>query len=90
MRAVAQAHRSRSTAHLLHRHAMGEIAHAGTAIFLLDGDAVEAERAHLRPQLDREAVAFVDFGGERRYLVVGEIAHARAQHIDLGAEIEIE
>ena len=69
---------------------MGEIAHAGAAIFLLDGDPVQAERAHLRPQLDRKAVGAVDLGSERRDPILGEIAYRRAQHVDLGAEIEIE
>src|SRR5829696_4218 len=69
---------------------MREVAHAGPAVFLLDRDAVQPERAHLGPQLDREAVGPVDLGGERRDLVLGEIAHAVAQHVDLGAEIVVE
>ena len=90
MRAVAQADRGRAAADLLHRDAMGEIAHAAAAQLLLDRDAVQAERAHLRPQLDRKAVVAVDLGGDRRDLVVGEVAHGRAQHVDLGAEIVVE
>src|SRR5437764_14201895 len=69
---------------------MGEITHAGAAILLLDRDAVEAERAHFGPQLDRETVVLVDLGGNERDLLVGEIAHAISQHVDLGAEIMIE
>jgi AcrR family transcriptional regulator len=45
-----------------------EIAQAGAAVFLLDGDAVQAERADLRPQVHRELVAAVDLGGARRDL----------------------
>ena len=90
MGAVGEADRGRAAADLLHRDAMREIAHAGAAIFLLDRDAVQAERAHLGPQLDREAVGPVDLGGERRDAVLGKVAHRRAQHVDLGAEIKIE
>ena len=77
VRAVGEADRGRGAADLLHRDAMREIAHAGAAVFLLDRDAVQAERAHLGPQLDRETVGPVDLGGERRDLVLGEIAHRR-------------
>ena len=90
MSAIGEPDRGRAAAHLLHRDAMGEITHPGAAILLLDGDAVQAERPHLRPQLDRKAVGAVYLGGERCDLVLGEIAHRRAQHVDLGAEIEIE
>ncbi len=90
MGAVGEPDRGRGTAHLLHRDAMGEIAHPGAAIFLLDRDAVQAERAHLRPQLHREPVGLVDLGRERRNLLLGKIAHAAPQHIDLWAEIVIE
>ncbi len=69
---------------------MREIAHPGAAILLLDGDAEEAERPHQRPQLDRKTVGAVDLGGQRRHPVLGEVAHRRAQHVDLRAEIEIE
>ena len=54
------------------RHDMLEVAQAEAAVFLLDGDAVQAELAHLRPQLAREPVLGVDLGGERRDLVGGE------------------
>ena len=69
---------------------MREIAHPGAAIFLLDRDAVQPERAHLGPQLDRKAVGAVDLGGDRRDPVLGKVAHRRAQHVDLGAEIVVE
>ena len=54
MRAVGQADRGRSARDLLHRDAMLEIAQARAAILLLDGDAEQAERADLRPQVARE------------------------------------
>jgi hypothetical protein len=90
MGAVGQPHRRGTPAHFLHRHHMGEIAHAGAAEFLLDRNAEKAERAQTRPKLARKFVAAVDFGGDRRDLGCGEAAHAVAQHIDLGAELEIE
>ncbi len=89
MGAVGEPDRGRGAAHLLHRDAMGEIAHAGTAIFLLDRDAVQPERAHRRPQLHGKPVGLVDLGGERRDLLFGEIAHAAPQHVDLGAEVVV-
>ncbi len=90
MRAVGKADRGRGAADLLHRHAMGEIAHRGAAEFLLDGDTVQAKFAHLRPQLTRKFVGAIDLGRERRDLVRRKVAHAVAQLIDIGAEIEIE
>ena len=90
VRAVRESDRGRAAAHLLHRHDMREIAHAGAAQFLLDGDAEQADGAELRPKIARERVVAVDRCGARRDLGVGEVAHAVAQHVDLGAEIEIE
>ena len=49
--AVAEADRGRGARHFLLRDDMLEIAEAEPAPFLLDGDAVQAELAHLRPQL---------------------------------------
>ncbi len=51
---------------------MLEIAEAKAAPFLLDGDPVQAERAHLRPKLPRELVGGVDLGRARGDLVAGE------------------
>ena len=90
MRAVGEADRGRGAADLLHRDDMREIAHAGAAEFLFDGDAEQAERAHFRPEIAREFVLVVDLGGARRDLALGEAAHRVAQHVDLVAEIEIE
>ncbi len=79
VRAVGQADRGRGAGDFLHRHAMGEIAHAGAAPFLLDGDAEQAERAELRPQIAREGVGAVDLVGARRDLVLREVlARCRA------------
>src|SRR5260221_709035 len=90
MGSVRQSDRGRATANFLHRDAMGEITHAAAAVFFLDGNAVEAERTHSWPQLDRETISAIDLGGEWRNLRIGKIAHRRAQQVDLGAEIVIE
>src|SRR5690348_15611631 len=90
VRAIGKPHRRRAPAHLLHGDAMGEIAHSCTAELLLDGDAVEPQRAHLRPKLAREGVGAIDLRRQRRDLRLREAAHAVAQQIDLGTEIEIE
>ena len=88
--AVGEADRSGAAADLLHRDAMREVAHSGAAIFFFDGDAVQAERAHLGPQLDGKPVGPVDLGGERRDPVLGKAANRGPQHVDLRAEIKIE
>jgi len=70
--------------------AMREVTHAAPAIVFLDGNAMQPERAHLRPQLDREAVGAVDLAGDWCHAVLGKAAHRRPQHVDLGTEIKIE
>ena len=90
MRAVGQADGGAGARDFLHRHAMLEIAEAGAAIFLLDRDAVQAERAHLRPQVARKNIVAVDRVGARRDTILRETAHGFAQHVDVGAEAEIE
>ena len=69
---------------------MLEIAEPGAAIFLLDGNPVQAERADLRPEIARELVALVDFGGARRDLVARKVLHGLADRVRGLAEIEIE
>jgi hypothetical protein len=49
---------------------MFEIAEAGTAIFLLDRNAVQAERAEFGPEIDRKLIRLVDLGGARGNLVI--------------------
>ncbi|MND89218.1 hypothetical protein D3C80_812680 [compost metagenome] len=90
MRTVGKADGSGSPAYLLHRHAMGEIAHVSTAVLFRNGDAVQAEFAHLRPELARKLVVAIDLGGERGYFIVGECSCAVAQRCDFRAEIGIE
>ena len=72
------------------RDAMLEIAEPGAAIFFLDGNAVQTERAELRPEIARELVGPVDLGGARRDLIRGKIADRLADCIGGFAKIEIE
>src|SRR6185437_4169628 len=60
MRAVGQSDRRGSARNLLHRHAMMQIAEAGTAVFFFDGDPVQAERAHFRPEVAWKDVVAID------------------------------
>ena len=90
MGAVAEADRSRRARDFLLRDDMLEIAEAEPAILLLDGDAVQPELAHLRPQLAREFVGLVDLGGDRRDLVGGEALRRLADRVGHLAEVEIE
>ena len=90
MRAVGQPDRRRRARDLLQRDAMLEIAEPRAAILLLDRDAMQAERADLRPEIAGELVALVDFGGARRDLVARESLHGLADRVGGLAEIEIE
>ena len=49
---------------------------------------MQAELAELFPQVGRKEVVAVDVGGARRDLVVGELLHRVAQHLDRLAEVE--
>ena len=69
---------------------MLEIAEARAAELLLHRDAMDAERAELRPQVARKLVAAVDLVRARRNLRGRETAHAVAQHIGRLAQREIE
>ena len=91
MRAVGQADRAEAREISSIATTVLEIAEPGAAVFLLDRDAVQAERAQLRPQVARECVAAVDLGGARRDL--GRRRSARdgvAHHVGGFAEVEIE
>ena len=90
MRAIGQADGRRGARNLLHRDAMLEIAEARAAIFLLDGNPVQAERADFGPEVAGKLIAFVDFGGARRDLVARKVLHGLADRIRGLAEIEIE
>ena len=90
MRAVGEADRGRGAGHLLLRDDMLQIAEPKPAIFLGDRDPVQAERAHFRPQLDREPVLRVDPRGERRDPLARETLGGIADRIGHLAKVEIE
>ena len=90
VRAVAQAHRRRRAAHLLHRDAVLGIAEPDPAVLLLDGDPEDAEIAHLRPEVGGEVVRLVDRRRPGRDLVRGEAHHAVPDEVGLVAEAEVE
>src|SRR5690242_3485178 len=85
MRTVRQADRGASPRYFLHRHTMLEIAEAGSAELLLDGDTVQAQCAHLRPQVTREDVFAIDRIGTRRNSVLCKFGDRLAQHVNIGA-----
>src|SRR5215469_10203399 len=90
MRAIGQADGRGSPRNLLQRDAMLEIAEPCPAIFLLDRDAMQPERADLRPEVARKLIALVDLGGARRDLIAGEIVNGFANCVRGFAEVEIE
>src|SRR6476661_260393 len=90
MGAVAEPDRGRGPRHFLLRDDMLEIAEAEAAIFLLDGDAVEAECAHFGPKLARKPVLRVDLRGERGNAVGGEARGGLADRIRHLAEREVQ
>ena len=90
MGAVAEPDRSGSPRNLLHRQAMFEITEAKPAPLFLNGDSVQAKRAHLRPQITRECVLGVDFGSTRRNLVLGKTPRRFLDGLGHLAESEIE
>ena len=69
---------------------MLEIAQARAAIFLLDGDAVQAELAHLGPQLAREAVGLVELWAIGATCFGGKALHLVAQRVGGLAQAEVE
>src|SRR5260370_32917299 len=69
---------------------MLEIAESCAAIFLLDGNPVQAELADFRPEISWKLIALVDLVGARRDLVAREIVHGFADRVRSFAEIEIE
>src|SRR5687767_14990131 len=69
---------------------MLEIAQAEAAILFRNRDAVQAELAHLRPELAGKPVLLVDLGSERRDPVRREAARRLAYRVGHFAEREIE
>jgi hypothetical protein len=73
-----------------HRHHVGQVAHAGAAVFFFHGEAEQALFAQLRPQGQRELVAGIGLGGQRCDLGGGKMGHALAQQVDVFAKIEVQ
>jgi hypothetical protein len=90
MRAVRQADRGGGATDFLNGDDMFGIAHARAAEFLCHRDAMQSQRAKLRPQIGGKFVSLVYFGGARRDLIGGEGAHHIAQHVGAFAEVEIQ
>ena len=61
---------------------MRQIAQANAAIGFGHSDAVQAQFAHLGPQIAREYVGGVDLGGAWRDFGGRKGAHRIAQHVD--------
>ena len=62
---------------------------AEAAELVLDGDAVQAQVAHLRPERAGKGVVAVDLGGDRRDAVGGETGGGVADGVGGFAEAEI-
>ena len=90
MRPVAQADRGRRARDFLHGDDVLGVAQAAAAVFLLDRDPVQAERAQARPQIARELIGPVDRLGARRDLGLREAGDRIADHVRGFAEIEVE
>ncbi len=88
MRAVGQADRGGSAGNFLHRDDVGQVAHIGAAVFFGDSDAQQAQFTHLAPQVHRELVAAVDFGGARGDFGGGELLYRFTQGGDVFAVIK--
>ena len=86
---VAQGHRGRGAGDLFHRHHVRQVAHVGATVFLADGDAQQAQVAHLAPQVHRELVVFVNGGGARRDLALRKFVHGVAQRINVFTELKV-
>jgi len=67
-----------------------EITETRPTIFLLHGNAVQAERADLGPEIPGEFIAAIDFGGARRDFVLRKRMHRLADRVRGLAEIEVE
>ena len=68
---------------------MGQVAHIGTAVLLLNGDAEQPHVAKFAPHVHRELVVAVNLLGARSQLGLAELVDRIAQHVDLFAEIKV-
>ncbi|MNE16524.1 hypothetical protein D3C80_1094730 [compost metagenome] len=90
VRAVGQADRRRGAADFLDGHHVGQVAHAGAAVLLGNGDAQQAHLTEFLPHVGGEQVVVVDGGGARRQLAGHEGTHLVAQHVDGFTKGEVE
>ncbi len=90
MRAVGQPHRGRAAADFFERDDVGQVAHAGAAVFLVYGDTEQAHVAELAPHVAGKEVVAVDGFGAGRQFVGHETAHLVAEHVDGFTEGEVE
>src|SRR5690606_19299534 len=67
-----------------------QVAEARAAVVFLHRDAMEAEFAHLRPEVAREAILAVDLRRQRRDFARGKGRDALAQHVRGFTKIEIQ
>jgi len=67
---------------------VGQVAHVRAAVFVADGNAEQAQLAHLAPQVHRELVGAVDLGRAGRDFRGGELLHGCAQRGDVVAVVK--
>ena len=88
MRAIGQRHRGRRPRDFLDRNGVRQIGHARAAEFFLDGDAQQAQLAHLRPQGGGEFIGLVDLLRHRAHALLRPAVHHLAQAVGILAQIE--
>src|SRR5215213_6547977 len=81
MRAIRQPDGAGRARYLLHGDTVFEVTKTGAAPFLLDGDAVNAERAERGPQVAGKGVAAVYLVGARCDFLGRKGSDALAQHV---------
>ncbi len=89
MGAIGKTHRARGAGNFLHGDRMRDIPQSRAAIFLICGDAKQAKLAELRPEIAREQIFLVDFGGARRQPVLGPAGDHVAHFLDHRVEVEL-
>src|SRR5687767_125334 len=89
MGTVRKANRTGSAGDLLHGNAMFHVAEPRSAVFLLHGDAEDAESAQFRPEMARKRIAAVDFMGNRSDFIACKIFHCLANGLRRLPETEI-
>ncbi len=87
-----QRHRRVDARQFLDADAVLDRGHRGPAVFLVELDAHQAERRHLRDKRPRKRLNRVPFAHERADLGLGELADGAAQHLLLlgGTEVHQE